>query len=241
MHALPQQPASQDTRSWYDNYYRRKGVDRNDLLTNPETLFQYLAFEASVLSALRRTRGLVRRSSKILDVGCGSGGSLVRFMQLGFSPENLHGIDILEDRVHEARRTYPNVEFVCEDAAAMPYESGIFDLTMESTMFVQITDRVLAERIAGEMLRVTKAGGYLLLIDWRYGKPGNRDYAALSRKRIKHLFSVGRLADVVCQEQGALVPPVGRAASKYFPAAYFPLRSILPFLVGSRATLLAKR
>lgn len=41
------------TRDWYKKYYQKKGLDRNDLLTNPEVLFQHLAFEKSVITALR--------------------------------------------------------------------------------------------------------------------------------------------------------------------------------------------
>ena len=65
-----------ETQNWYREYYLKKGKDRNDLLTNPEVLFQHLAFEDSVISALRRATNLSRETSnsKILDVGCGGGG-----------------------------------------------------------------------------------------------------------------------------------------------------------------------
>ena len=108
-------------------------------------------------------------------------------------------------------------------------------------MFVQLTDEGLSQRISEEMLRVTKPSGYVLLIDWRYGKPGNSNYLAVSMNRINKLFSVGSLSDVICQKKGALVPPLGRAVSKYLPSAYFLLRSMFPFLVASKATLLQKR
>jgi ubiquinone/menaquinone biosynthesis C-methylase UbiE len=230
-----------ETQDWYKNYYMKKGKDRNDLLTNVEVLFQHLAFEESIISALRRATNLNRETSRILDVGCGGAGSLTRFLQLGFSPGNLYGIDLLKDRIDEGRKRYPNLNFICDDATSMPFESDMFDLVLESTMFVQITDEGLSQRISEEMLRVTKRNGYLMLIDWRYGKPGNSNYLAVSTKRINKMFSVGSLSDVVCQESGALVPPVGRAVSKYLPSAYFLLRAIFPFLVGSKTTLLQKR
>lgn len=228
------------TQDWYKDYYERKGKDRNDLLVNPEVLFQYLAFEDSVISALRRAKNLNRETSKILDVGCGNGGSLIKFLQLGFSTENLYGIDILKERIDEGRIKYPNLNFTCEDAAKMSFESDMFDLVFESTMFVQITDDELSERISKEMLRVTKINGYIMLIDWRYGKPGNSNYLALSNQRIHKIFSVGSLSNIIFQTSGALVPPVGRPVSKYLPSVYFMLRAIFPFLVGSKTTLLQK-
>ena len=36
---LPEQ-----TRVWYEHYYKEKGKYRNDLLQNPEVLFQTLAY-----------------------------------------------------------------------------------------------------------------------------------------------------------------------------------------------------
>ena len=32
--------SEQQTQDWYAKYYAEKGLDRNDLLTNPEVLFQ---------------------------------------------------------------------------------------------------------------------------------------------------------------------------------------------------------
>ena len=223
-----------DTSDWYTSYYRDKGETRNDLLQNPEVLFQQLAYQAAVIRALRDAH-LDRRSAKVLDVGSGTGSGVGFALQLEFLPENLHGIDLLEERVAVARRRYPGVNFVCDDASRMPFEAGAFDLVMESTMFVQITDESLAVNIAREMLRVTKPGGHILLIDWRYGKPRNPQYSAVSPKRVRSLFP---RCLVVSERNGALVPPVGRLLSKYASWAYFPIQALLPFLVGLKATLL---
>ena len=73
------QPTEKDialkTQNWYKDYYQKKGQRRNDLLSNPEVLFQYLAIESAVISTLRKATGLDREVSKILDVGCGGGGA----------------------------------------------------------------------------------------------------------------------------------------------------------------------
>lgn len=62
----------QETKDWYKDYYRKKGKDRNDW-TNPEVLFTLLAFEASIISTLRKIQEIDRNESLILDVGCGGG------------------------------------------------------------------------------------------------------------------------------------------------------------------------
>jgi ubiquinone/menaquinone biosynthesis C-methylase UbiE len=203
-------------------------------------LFQHFAFQFATITALRQATHLDRDQAKVLDVGCGNGASLLQLMQLGFRAENLHGIDIISERLERARSQHPTSKFHRGDASAMPYESETFDLTMESTMFVQVTNEGVARCIAGEMLRVTKKNGYILLIDWRYGKPGNKNYSAVSQRRLNELFSLESHATVVCRERGALVPPIGRTLSKHLPAFYFLIRSLFPFLVGSTATLLRK-
>jgi len=88
-------------------------------------------------------------NAKVLDVGCG-GGSLINFLRLGFKPENLTGIDILEERILEAKRRFPNINFVHGDASHMAFPDETFDIVTESTMFVQLTDDALAHQISNE-------------------------------------------------------------------------------------------
>lgn len=232
--------SEQETSEWYRAYYKQKGESRNNILHNAGVLFQHLGFEVSITNSLRMAK-INSSEAKILDVGCGSGGGLPFFTHLGFRPENLSGIDILEERIVEGRRKFPNVDFTCGDASSMPYDDGYFDLVSESTMFVQLTDSQMSQKIATEMLRVAKPGGYLLLIDWRYSKPGNSDYLGLSKRRIKKLFEVGSQTKMICQARGALIPPVGRTLSKYVPSFYFMTAAIMPILVGQKCTLLQKR
>lgn len=220
-----------ETQSWYRRYYEKHGASRNDPLTDPGVLLQNLATQAAVIAALR-TAALDRSTAQVLDVGCGEGASLALLTQLQFDPANLHGIDVLTERIAAAERLHPAMRFHCGDAAEMPYETGHFDLVMESTMFVQLTNEEHAKKVASEMYRTSRR--YVLVVDWRYGKAG---YRAVTRKRIRTLFPA---CTIVSQHHGALVPPIGRALSAYLPAAYFPVRALLPFLTGLTATLLRK-
>lgn len=67
-------PSEAETQAWYADYYKRQGSDRNDLLTNPEVLFQSLAFDVANTRALS-SLGLDRATAKVLDVGFGGGAS----------------------------------------------------------------------------------------------------------------------------------------------------------------------
>lgn len=225
------------TEQWYEDYYDKKGKDRNDILKNPGVLFQKLAVDKSIVKALSVLH--IKRDWKILDVGTGSGGSLVKFLEFGFSPECLWGIDISTDRIELGKNHFPNFNLICGDASKMNFESDFFDLVIESTMFMQLTDDSLSKNIAKEMIRVVKPNGYIVLVDWRYSFR-NPIYKALTRKRIIDLFNVGAMTSIYCQKQGALIPPLGRLMSKYLYPFYFLVQFFFPFLVGLMTTVLKK-
>jgi len=224
----------------YSKYYVNHDARRNDLLANPEVAFQTFAFDRANIRALQHM-DLDRESAKILDVGCGNGIGLIQLLRLGFNPQQMSGIDIDEKRIAEARERLPLADFKCTSAESMPYDDGTFDIVMESTMFVLMPSEETAQRIAKEMVRVTRRGGYLMLIDWRYSKPGSDVYKAMNKKRIAELFGVGTATQFVARERGALVPPVGRALSRYAPSLYFLVQSLLPPVVGQFTTALKKR
>lgn len=228
-----------DNKPAYSAYYREHGDDRNDILRNPGVLFQTLAFDRANVRALSRL-DLDRSTARVLDVGCGTGSSILSLLRLGFNPANMAGIDLEKGRIDAARRQAPSVDFRAGDARELSYDDQTFDLVLESTMFVLMTDEDVAKAIASEMVRVTRKGGYLMLVDWRYGKPGSSTYRGLSRARVASLFEVGRATRVIAVEKGALVPPVGRFLSSRLPGLYFAVQTLMPPLVGQTTTVLER-
>ncbi len=224
---------------WYEAYYAAKGAERNSLLHNAEVLFQNLAQEAALVRALQSIRPN-HEAARVLDVGCGEGSGLISFLRLGFVPGNLYGIDFQESRIGEAKKRCPGMNLQCGDATKMEFASETFDLVHEATMFIHSVDEELSRKIAGEMMRVTKPGGHVLLCDWRYGKPGSKAHKALTQKRIAGLFKVGSETVRCGVFSGPLLPPVGRFLSHRLPSAYFLVRGLFPFLVGQATTVLRK-
>lgn len=225
---------------WYQNYYSKSGSSRNDLRTNPGVLFQILAMERAVVLALRdAVFPLVR--PKILDIGCGSGANTYQLLRAGADINSLTGIDIYKERLSQAKVLYPSAHWVHGDAGNMSFQNGEFDLVTEFTMFATLPDDELCGRIAAEMLRVCKPGGYLLLIDWRTPKIGDSNYLALTRARLGKLFKIGSEVVLVGVYPGALIPPLGRFLSHHMPSMYFMIASLFPFMVGQVGYLLKKR
>lgn len=172
--------------------------------------------------------------------GAVGGGSLIPLLQWGFDASMLYGIDIIEDRVINGKKQFPKMNLVHGDASKMTFIDEFFNLVMESTMFMQLTDSVLSEKIASEMVRVTKTNGFILLADWRYDF-WKSEYLGLSNKRIRKLFKVNEMTEIYSQEPGQLIPPVGRRISEYFPSIYFLVQRLFPFLNGLIVTVLRKK
>jgi ubiquinone/menaquinone biosynthesis C-methylase UbiE len=228
------------TESVYGEYYRRHGSERNDLLNNPEVLFQTFAMERATIAVLQKAEN-DRQAVRVLDVGCGSGSSILQFLRLGFRPGNLAGVDNSAERVEAARDRLPNVEFHIGNAEELPFADGSFDLVCESTMLSTLDDRALIANIAKEMLRVTRIGGYVMVTDWRYSRKGTGVQTAMTPGFIRQLFSVGEATSVVAQKTGSLVPPVGRRLSRAAPSLYFLIQRLFPVASGQLTTLLVKR
>ena len=226
-------------KDWYREYYETKGADRNSLLHNPEVLFQDLAQGAALVRALQSIHP-VEETACVLDVGCGGGATLLTFLRLGFAADNLFGIDFQEERIVEASEKCHGIHFMHGDATNLEFANETFDLVHEATMFIHSVDEELSQRIAAEMLRVTKPGGHILLCDWRYAKPGSAAHRAVTAKRIAALFAVGQRTSRCQVLAGPLLPPIGRFLSRRLPAAYFLVSALLPFLAGQVTTVLRK-
>lgn len=217
---------------------QKNQIGRNDLIHNPEVLFQSFAFDKSIIKSLQLLDDF--SSMKVLDVGCGDGGSLINLIKAGFEPVNITGIDILEDRIENAKRRFPNISFLNADAAKLPLKDCEFDLVIESTMFVQLTDISLCKAIAEEMIRVVKTNGHIMLIDWRYSKPWSVKYKGLSNKQLNLLFDVNSRTRLMSTKNGALIPFIGRYISKNCSSIYFLVQKLFPFLAGQVTYLLKK-
>ena len=102
--------------------------------------------------------------SRILDVGCGIGGSSrILAKYYGF---NVTGITISPAQVKRARELTPlglNCNFEVMDALNLKYEDGSFDAVWSVEAGAHMNDKV---KFADEMLRTIRPGGYLALADW---------------------------------------------------------------------------
>ena len=104
------------------------------------------------------------KGSRILDVGCGIGGSSrILAKHYGF---NVTGITISPAQVKRARELTPsrlNCNFLVMDALDLKFEDGSFDAIWSVEAGAHMIDK---NKFADEMLRTLRPGGYLALADW---------------------------------------------------------------------------
>ncbi|MBI4375229.1 MAG: class I SAM-dependent methyltransferase [Elusimicrobia bacterium] len=178
--------------------------------------------------------GLDVERAQVLDIGSGQGMGLYPFLLTGFTVSQLHGIEQQEARVQVGKEVLPILDIQRGDAAHLPYEAESFDIVSEQFCFCHIPDETIKPKIAGEMLRVLRPGGFAMILDWRFRSPRHQIYG-LGVRRIQELFGL----PVVGRFPAQLWPQVGRPLSQYMPSLY-PLARRIPFLTGSWITLLKK-
>ena len=104
------------------------------------------------------------KGSRILDVGCGIGGSSrILAKYYGF---NVTGITISPAQVKRAKELTPpglNCNFQVMDALNLKFENGSFDAVWSVEAGAHMNDKT---KFADEMLRTLRPGGYLALADW---------------------------------------------------------------------------
>ena len=151
-------------------------------------------------------------TKKILEIGCGSGGLLRDFVNWGANPENITGIDLLADRVNEARRVCAaNIQVDQGNAARLNLPDEHFDLVVQSTVFTSVLDSAMKKQMAGEMCRVLKPAGLILWFDYHMNNPRNPDVKGVKAREIHALFPRCKIR----LERITLAPPIARTIAPY--------------------------
>jgi ubiquinone/menaquinone biosynthesis C-methylase UbiE len=117
--------------------------------------------EATTRETLKRVP--MSASSRVLDVGCGTG-ELLRRLRAKYPDAALAGLDPVAEMLAVARDKLSGREDLrIGYADSLPWSAGTFDAVVSCNMFHYISHPVQALR---EMSRVLRPGGSLVLTDW---------------------------------------------------------------------------
>jgi ubiquinone/menaquinone biosynthesis C-methylase UbiE len=191
---------------------------------NPANLFSIQSRERTLIQ-LFHAEGIASLSElRILDLGCGTGGELRRFLGYGASPCNLFGLDLLMERLSVARQVNSYPGFAQGDGSRLPISDATFDIVLQFTVFSSILDPTFKADVAVEMLRVLKPGGLIVWYDF-WLNPTNPATRGIRPPEIKRLFPGCRYRF----RRITLAPPIARRVVPISWLAGYLLEG-LPFL-----------
>lgn len=207
--------------------YRRRANDKVMYSWfKPGHLFFIQERERRILRLLKQHGLSELENTRIFEVGCGAGYWLREFVKWGAHPQNLVGVDLLPERVAEARVLCPpGVRIECGSAAKLDFPDGSFDLVLQSTVLTSVVDPELKRQIASEMLRVVKDNGRVLWYDYLVNNPWNPDVRGIKKREIARLFPGCRIE----LHRITLAPPVCRLLAPYSWLACYILERLRVF------------
>jgi SAM-dependent methyltransferase len=207
-------------------YARRKLLPSRNSWFDPGHVLMVQEIEREMLALLARRGFQPLADKRILEIGCGSGHWIREFIKWGARPELVAGMDLLSERIAQARRlSPPAITLTAGSAAALDFPDGHFDIVLQATVFTSILDPALKQKVAAEMLRVLRSDGLMLWYDFRFNNPRNPDVRGIERREIAELFPRCRIE----LRKITLAPPLARALA---PRARFAaaLLAVVPWL-----------
>jgi ubiquinone/menaquinone biosynthesis C-methylase UbiE len=175
---------------------------------------------------------------EVLDVGCGSGGWLRMLLEWGATPSQLHGLDLLEERIAKARALSPaGMDFKIGNACELDYPNQYFDLCTASTVFSSILNGAARLALAREMARVVRPGGWVAIFDFAISDPRNPDTVGLGKQEIRRLFPDLTLKRTI---KLILPPPLLRLLPSGWLCLAHVLEALFPLICTHRLYLLHK-
>jgi ubiquinone/menaquinone biosynthesis C-methylase UbiE len=157
-------------------------------VANPGALFIEQQRVRRVTQLLTRNGFFPLDETRILDVGCGTGGWLVDFESWGAKQSHLAGIEINPGRLARARARPRDADLKDGDGVTLPWPDRSFELVMQSTVFTSILDSEMRRVLAAEMCRVLTPGGSILWYDFFRNNPRNPDVRGVRAGEIRRLF-----------------------------------------------------
>lgn len=99
--------------------------------------------------------------AKVLDVGTGTG-NLIPVLKMTFPNAKIVGVDPDPDSLAKAAERFPDNEFLKMTGEQLDFGDNTFDVASISMALHHLTD---VQQTLGEMKRVVKPGGWLLVIE----------------------------------------------------------------------------
>jgi SAM-dependent methyltransferase len=225
-----------ETDAVIERYARRAGLAGRYSMLRPEVWQTVQERQRAMLALFVRLGWNDLSAIDAIEVGCGGGGNLLELLRFGFAPERLAGIELLPERLAQARRTLPAaVQLLGGDASELALPPASRALVTQSTVFSSLLDDGFQQRLADAMWSWVAPGGGVLWYDFTVNNPRNPDVRGVPIRRLRELFPEARLS----WQRVTLAPPLARALCRVHPALY-GVANALPLLRTHVLAWLAK-
>ena len=209
-------------------YSGRDAIGKKSLYAwyRPEVRQQDAESKRVLSNLLFKTIGTDLSKIHVLDVGCGTGHFLRTLIEWGANPAHLTGTEFLTDRLDIARnRSSADKQWHLGELDFAASEN--FDLVITNTVFSSVlasSERVV---LAKEMWRVLKPGGWILVFDFRYNNPANKNVRKVTRDELRRFWVDN---DEEHYQSLLLAPPISRRLIPLSRLLAETLSMCLPFL-----------
>jgi len=223
-----------------ETYGQRDAQGKSALYAWDQKDVPYIRYRqtAAWAAALRKIGLMDLAGLEILDVGCGSGWWLRMLSEWGCTTSHLHGVDLLADRINEAKAlSPPEIDFRVSNSWPLPYQDAAMDICAASTVFSSILDSSARLALAQEMRRVLRPDGWIMVFDYVVSGPRNPETIGIGRDEIQRIFSGLKFAYTA---RLILAPPLLRRLPRYLLWVALCLETFIPLLCTHRLYFLRK-
>jgi ubiquinone/menaquinone biosynthesis C-methylase UbiE len=178
-----------EQQEFYDDTWRKSLDEGTENRGNLQANLQFL-----------QETNLLKKSDKILEIGCGTGSLVNELKTKGF---DIAGTDISQEAIAYGLKKYGDIKLSVQPAEQLPFPDGSFNVVLSFDLFEHIA-RV--DKHVSEVVRVLTSDGYYLLqtpnkyssafystyvcksLKWRRAHPSLHSPGQLKRRLKKHGF-----------------------------------------------------
>ncbi len=162
----------------------------------------------------------------LLEIGCGEGHKILDLLQMGFSPKNITGNELMTEHLEAAKYLLPaSISLLSGDARELDIKKESKDIIYQSMVFSSILDNDFQNELAKKMWQWVKPGGGILWYDFTFNNPRNKNVKGIPLSRVKALFPGAKIST----KRITLAPPLSRRVTKLYPS-FYTLFNYFPFL-----------
>ena len=195
------------------NYAKRDDSGKSELYAyhRPEVLCQDWRRADAFSQAVFKKFGSDLSQIRVLDVGCGNGAVLRKFVEWGVSPQNCVGTEFLISRLNVAKsKSHSAMKWKLGNLDALD-KGETFDIVMANTVFSSILSHNERAALANSMWQRLRVGGIVLLFDFKVNNPNNPDVLKFTPNSAVSLFPGKKCF----YKSLVFAPPISRRVARF--------------------------